>query len=447
MPDDEKKQEDSPYSESFVAPESYDTYEMRQQIISHLLFYKAIIDEEGSGERITKYMDLVEALEEGLHIPIKDPFHKAIALTFELVMQERINPWNVDLLKFSSLYIERVKEDEDVDFITAGKLMLMAWEILRRQTEEVMARSKPPPPPQVDAWDNVDIAGDWYVEDESFDFTKTVVDANEIPLEEKIWRPANRKVTLFELVEAFDEARKEVEVFQILRDEREKERNRLEAERKGAVSGMVHKESIEQDITMTWKRLENLEGNIPLSNICKPGDRQDRITTLVSILFLAKENKVKIWQVNFPFGEIYVKHLTNGNGFTGGSVPPASGGPKEEIQLINRARGKRPAPAPKGKGRGKKAPEPPPLPPEDDSEPDENAADFPEDLVEPEDPEKADARTEKEAKQDRRASRAKGGRGKKAPKEVPEPPAPAPGPAPAPAPAPKKGGRKGRKAK
>lgn len=380
---------DCPYNEKFVSSDAYDTYEMRQQIMSHLLFYKAIIDEEGSGDRISKYMNLVDGLDEGLHIPIRDPFHRAIAITFELVMQNHINPWNVDLLKFSSLYLDRIKEEEDVDFITAGKLMVMAWEILRRQTEEVMARSKPPAPPPTDAWDGVDIAGDWYVEDESFDFTKTVVDANEVPLEEKIWRPANRKVTLFELVEAFDEARKEVEVFRILKTEHEKERLRLEAENKGAVSGMVHKENIEQDITMTWKRLEKLEGNIPLSNICHPGDREDKITTLVSCLFLAKDNKIKIWQVNFPFGEIYIQHMTNGNG-----GPAVDEHVKESIQLISKPRKGKKAPA---KAKPKKEPVEEP----EDNEPDEDAPDFPEDLEAPADPEAANQAPEKEARRPR----------------------------------------------
>ena len=381
---------DCPYNEKFVSSDAYDTYEMRQQIMSHLLFYKAIIDEEGSGQRITKYMDLVDGLDEGVHIPIRDPFHRAIAITFELVMQNHINPWNVDLLKFSSLYLDRIKEEEDVDFITAGKLMVMAWEILRRQTEEVMARSKPPAPPPADAWDGVDIAGDWYVEDESFDFTKTVVDANEIPLEEKIWRPANRKVTLFELVEAFDEARKEVEVFRILKSEHEKERIRLEAENKGAVSGMVHKENIEQDITMTWKRLEKLEGNIPLSNICHPGDREDKITTLVSCLFLAKDSKIKIWQVNFPFGEIYIQHITNGNG-----SPAVDEHVKESIQLISK-------PRPKGKKAPAKAgPKKEPVVAPEDEVPDQDGPDFPEDLEVPADPEAANQAHEKEARKTR----------------------------------------------
>ena len=389
MPDQE-----CPYNEKYKSSDAYDTYEMRQQIMSHLLFYKAIIDEEGSGERITKYIDLVDGLDEGLHIPIRDPFHRAIAITFELVMQNHINPWNVDLMKFSSLYLERVKEEEEVDFITAGKLMVMAWEILRRQTEEIMAKSKPPAPPPADAWEGVDIAGDWYVEDESFDFTKTVVDANEIPLEEKIWRPANRKVTLFELVEAFDEARKEVEVFRILKDEREKERIRLEAENKGAVSGMVHKENIEQDITMTWKRLENLEGAIPLSNICQPGNREDRITTLVSCLFLAKDSRIKIWQVNFPFGEIYIKHMTSGN-----AIGPVADAHKEEIQLISK-------PKPKGK-KAEKAPSIKEKKAEEVSEPDDDGPDFPADLKLPDDPEAANQSPEKEEKKPRGRGKAK----------------------------------------
>lgn len=353
MPDDE-----TPYTESFVSSESYDTYDMSQQIMNHLLFYKAIIDEGGSGEKINKYMDLVDQLEKGLHIPIRDPFHKSIAITFELVIQEHMNPWNVDLMKFSNLYLDRVKGEENVDFITAGKLMVMAWEILKRQTEEVMAKSKTLEEPE-DAWEAVDIAGDWYLEEDQFEFTKTVMDAHELPLEAKVWRPANRKVTLFELVEAFDEARKEVEIQGILRKERDKERVRLEKESRGKVRGMVHKENLEEDIHNTWTRLEKLEGNIPLSNICKPGDKEDRITTLVSVLFLARAHRVRIWQTNFPWGEIYIKHITNGNGRKGSPIIELiSKEPKEKTKAKSRSRRpkgkiKRKAPS---KAKPKKAP-------------------------------------------------------------------------------------------
>jgi segregation and condensation protein A len=304
----------TPYSESFVSPEVYETYDMGKQVLDHLLFWKAIIAEEEGSTKINEYVDMVEKLQDGLHIPIRDPFNKAVAVSFELVIQNHLNPWNVDLMKFSKLYLERVKDEkEEVDFITAGKLMLMAWEILRRQSEDMVAKSMKREEPELDEWDAVDIAGDWYESDEDFDFTTKVKDMQTPPLEEKVWHVGDRKVTLIELVEAFDEARKEAEVRTILTEERKKERVRLAHMSRGKVKGMMHKEDLEADIDMTWKRLQNLEGVIPMCNVCNMKDREDMVTTLMSCLFLARTGKIRIWQNNFPFGDIFIKHITNGN--------------------------------------------------------------------------------------------------------------------------------------
>jgi chromatin segregation and condensation protein Rec8/ScpA/Scc1 (kleisin family) len=94
--------------------------------------------------------------------------------------------------------------------------------------------------------------------------------------------------------------------------ERSKERERLKVHHRGQVRGMMHTEDLEADIKMTWNRIEKLEGNIPICNVCNMGVREDMVTTLMSCLFLARDGKIRIWQTNFPFGEIYIKHITNG---------------------------------------------------------------------------------------------------------------------------------------
>ena len=80
---------DFPYLLDYVGPERYDDYDSGEQVINHLMFYKSIISEEDSGQKISEYMELVRGLKEGEHLPIKDPFDKSIALTFELVMQNQ----------------------------------------------------------------------------------------------------------------------------------------------------------------------------------------------------------------------------------------------------------------------------------------------------------------------------------------------------------------------
>jgi len=40
------------------------------------------------------------------------------------------------------------------------------------------------------------------------------------------------------------------------------------------------------------------------------GDVWDEVTVFMSLLFLAHLEKVKLWQKDFPYGEIYVKRLS-----------------------------------------------------------------------------------------------------------------------------------------
>lgn len=302
---------DSPYAPGYVAPEAYESYDTQQEVMNHLLFYKAIIDDKdaSSGQKIDEYMDMIARLQDGMYVPIRDPFNRAIALTFELVIQNQLNPWNVNLVKFAELYIKRNKDEDYIDFITAGKIMVMAWEILKRQTEQVLSQAAPEDdnPPDMDAG----IEGaDWMADDAGFDFTTKVLDSEAPPLDEPIRHCSERKVTLFELVEAFEEARKEAEVMAILESERAKERDRLSEARRDAVSGMMHKEDLAEDIANTWKRIEPLDGEVPFCNVCHLDDMRDRIASFVSILFLAREGKIRVWQKGFPSGEIFLRKVT-----------------------------------------------------------------------------------------------------------------------------------------
>jgi hypothetical protein len=62
---------------------------------------------------------------------------------------------------------------------------------------------------------------------------------------------------------------------------------------------------------MIYSRISKFNGQpIPLSDIYT-ADIEDKITTLVSSLFLANNRKINIWQRKFPFGQIFVKNLDN----------------------------------------------------------------------------------------------------------------------------------------
>jgi segregation and condensation protein A len=313
-PDGPATDGDSPYQTDYFGPERYEDYDSGEQVINHLMFYKSIISEEDSGQKISEYMELVRGLKEGEHLPIKDPFDKSIALTFELVMQNHMNPWDVDLLKFSNLYMERMKAEQEVDFITAGRLMFMAWSVLKLQSDEVLANSQPAPTgPVVDSGWDPGAAADWMQSDASVDFTTAVLNRPEPPLQESVYRHGTRPVTLFELVGAFEEARKEAELQKVLAEERRKQRLVWESQKALRVDKMMHREDLQEDINHVWGLIQPLSGKIPLARLCNGGCDDDRLTAFVSILFLAFVKQIRVWQEDFPYGEIFIEKAGEGD--------------------------------------------------------------------------------------------------------------------------------------
>src|SRR6266511_3903999 len=115
-----------------------------------------------------------------------------------------------------------------------------------------------------------------------------------------------RTVTLMELMDAFDEARQEAEI-----------QLRLNALREQAIQRFapnfhqkVHGEDLTEDIAFTWGRLVQFDGEpIPLRQLTA-GGIWDEVTIFMSLLFLAHLEKVKLWQKDYPYGEIFVKRLS-----------------------------------------------------------------------------------------------------------------------------------------
>ncbi len=282
-----------------------------EDVMSHLLFHKSLIDEEDSGDRLHRYMDMVRDLQEGAHVAMDNPFDKSIAITLELVLTEHLNPWDVDLVGFSSMYLKRVKKEKDIDFITAGRLMLMAWSVLRLQTEEVLvAIERVKDEANGDVADWFDGAPEWAAYDEpDYLYTKEVLAAKSPPIEERVQRRTPRPVTLLELVDAFDEARRETELRRDIEDKRKAARDRIKRERDIRVHKMMHKESLEEDIVETWARILTHNGDpIPLEDLHKDGV-EDYLTIFVAALFLALHGRIKLWQKKFPYGTILVQKM------------------------------------------------------------------------------------------------------------------------------------------
>jgi segregation and condensation protein A len=275
-----------------------------------LLFHKALIDEDNDVSRINEYLDMVKQAGSGEHLSIGSPFDRSIYLAFDLVLSQRLNPWNIDLVNFSTMYLKRAK-GERIDLMTAGRIIYMAWKVLRMQSDDLVFNMEAKQEEDMEAFGWEDIpTGAWLESDDGYSYTNLVMKLPSPPLEEPVRRDAKRKVSLIELLDAFDVARKEAEEYQLIDRLRREERDRLALKARKAMKGTAHEDHLEEDILVVWNNiLSSSKKSMSFSTICKTDDPEERIKTFLSVLFLAYDKKIRIYQRKFPYGEIFIKTL------------------------------------------------------------------------------------------------------------------------------------------
>jgi segregation and condensation protein A len=258
-------------------------------VLEHLLFHKAMIDEGDGSEKIDRYLTVLR--ETGSQVLQRDPLDRSIETVFELVMSNDLDPWDVDLMRFSELYAEKVR-DEEVNFVIAGKLMLMAWSILRMQSEQVLSNNET----RNNDYDEMDM-----IDMFSSDVPRTILCMpDEVELDEVVRHRGSRPVTLVELLEAFEEAQREEERNKLREKLREANRAKLDA----TFDSKAHNDDMERDVEMVWQRISKCgSGPVDLTDIWE-GGKDDMITVFMALLFLARAGKISVWQEDLPFGPI-----------------------------------------------------------------------------------------------------------------------------------------------
>lgn len=271
------------------------------QLLGHLMFQKSIIDEsEATDDRIQRYVQMVEEMQKGTLVPSDDPFERSVALVFELVIQQKFDPWDINLIEFSKMYLSRVKKASEINLIIAGKIVYMAWEILRMQSEQALSRAEKPEVVELmfDGWNPEGF--DLFVDPFELGPGEALLHTEEMPIAERIRRKSDRPVTLIDLLDAFEEAKKEADIRQELS-------KFMQKYRRPEFDDKAHKENLEEDIAGVWERIQKLgSGAVPMGDLFL-GGKEDRITVFVALLFLARMGKIHIWQEKVPYGEVFLE--------------------------------------------------------------------------------------------------------------------------------------------
>ena len=311
----------------------FDATAMRDDIVTRLL--------EGEQDLETsRYLDrLVElaSLEEAEHQFLIEPFDRSVALVFQLFRSKDLDPWDVNLTSFLEMFDERIKTAENIDLPTCGRLIRMAWQILRGQASTLIER-------QDRAWDDLeddfldfDIGGwesDFSEDDYNFSVGVLTGAADSVlpsMFEGRIHRDESRPVTLGELLMGLQSAKQISEDLK-LREQIAKERREANATARARFSGSLHIEDLEADLKRTWEALRDRtvtdNGAVDLKEIVEhlrdrslekglesdEAEAEAQVTALVSSLFLTHRGYADLTQQSGRDGMITLKDLHPDNG-------------------------------------------------------------------------------------------------------------------------------------
>ena len=303
---------------------------MRDDIVSRLLGGEPDLS-------TSKYLDRISELagmEEAEHQFLIDPFDRSVALVFQMFQSTDLDPWDVDLSSFLEMFSSRIEKSENIDLPTCGRLIRMAWAILRNQASSLIERQERALDFEED--DTWDFEGGWETEfdDEDYNFSVGVLSGaadDVLPsiFEGRVHREEGRPVTLGELLMGLQEAGRLAE--------EQRTRERIAQERREALStarerfsGSLHIEDLEGDLERTWNALrsrsegqkeavslnevsEHLMGLAVDSGVGSDEARSEaQVTALVSALFLTNRGYTEISQEPGRNGKVSIAPLWEG---------------------------------------------------------------------------------------------------------------------------------------
>ncbi|MEM4272147.1 MAG: segregation/condensation protein A [Candidatus Bilamarchaeaceae archaeon] len=199
----------------------------------------------------------------------------------ELVITEKLDPWDIDIVKVSDAFFGMVKQMEKVDFHIPANIILASAILLKYKSNALRAWTEPP---AMEAeGEPIEAAG------------------GEIPLlllKPRI--PPRGPITLGELILEMEKAMKYDEI----------ERPRKPAQRAPEIIELAAPDyDIEAEMCSLYSRMKgeaDEEGLVLFSRLVKGKSAQETILTLAPLLHLAQEKAVGLRQDKW-WGEIFIK--------------------------------------------------------------------------------------------------------------------------------------------
>lgn len=205
----------------------------------------------------------------------------------DMVYQNEIDPWNVDVAQVANKYLEAVRGMQMDDLRVPANLILAASILVRFKSDMVSLEEKP-----------VQSELDEFMDD---------YDPQEIaPLELSSRIAPKGRITLDELVQA---------VGQVMDEAQEKDQKRAQRAAEVYIEPVknlqirVSEFKIEDEVGHLYQRMKSMADSqnlVAFSSLVEKKDKRGIVFTFLPLLFLANEGKVSLAQDSF-FGEIFIR--------------------------------------------------------------------------------------------------------------------------------------------
>jgi len=299
---------------------------MREDVVARLLNGEPDLE---TSRFLDRLMEL-STLEEAEHQYLLEPFDRSVALVFQMFQSSDLDPWDVDLSSFIKMFNERIKHSENIDLPSCGRLIRMAWVILRGQASTLIERQERSFEfDEEEIWD-FDAGWESDFEEDEYNFSLGILSgaADEVLpdiFDGRIHREESRPVTLGELLLGLKDAGR-IANEQRLREKIAKERRMAHKKARARFNGSLHVEDLEGDLKRTWDALKSRsdeDHNTGLSEIADElnktsldsGFNEDeakaeaQVTALVSTLFLTNRGYIGLKQEGGRNGRIVLNDL------------------------------------------------------------------------------------------------------------------------------------------
>ncbi|MEE9594476.1 MAG: ScpA family protein [Candidatus Hydrothermarchaeales archaeon] len=214
-----------------------------------------------------------------------------VEMLIDLVISEEMDPWDIDIADIANNFQARVREMAALNLRLSGKTLLAASVLLRMKSDTLML-------------DEEEDDGGWdgFIDDGLFQAGSMEDDKSRGVMQTTLTVPprrrAERKTTVFELIEALQRALSE----EMIRKNFPRETRR----RKMVVK--VDEEGIMERIAKIYERIKELAAVsevVKFSDLLNGKGRSGIVEVIVPLLYLASDGRIVIWQKEL-FGEIFI---------------------------------------------------------------------------------------------------------------------------------------------